>query len=888
MKIFAGDILSAAIEGALVLTVNDRLARSLRSQIDSRMANLGRAAWRTPAILTFDQWMFRNAGRFGLCDRMLNPEQVRFLWERIIEEDIRESGEALMRMEEAARQAAKAHSLLLQYDTAFRKDDGGEDQRTFLRWREKWQTACRSGGWEDPSRTAELVRDKLLCTAVELPQKIILAGFDDMTPAVAGILAELEKRGSCVCKWEPPGRQPDRIGLTACQNAEEEVRRCARWIRGRLAEGEDRIGVVAVELGSYRNLIERIFREELAPSSLLPGEEDDKGFNLSLGSPLGAEGPVVAAFAILCLNSTVALDQIGFLLRSPYVWGHLVEQHRRGMFDSELRRLRMREIPLDSLIELSRDGFKKGAGRCDIFAQFLETVALGLEEKARRSPGNWANCFAGLLEALRWPGDRTLDSREYQVCSSFRDLLETMASLDCIAPPMDRGKALALLRRMAAEKLFQPEGSEGRIQVMGTLEAAGLEFDHLWVLGMHAEAFPPSPHPNPFLPLALQKRCGMPRADAARELRFAEIVAVRLVKSASEVILSYPRQNDDQCLQVSPLFSHLAEISLSLSDSRQPAVLIRNDAPIPETLKDEIGSPLVPGKKVPGGTGILKDQALCPFRAFARYRLHAEGLAEPALGLDGLDRGSLVHNALELFWRRTIDLRSLLELSEQALVGRIEECVGEAIDKLQRERQVPLPSGLKDNEARRLACLLREWLEVEKNRSDFRVECLESWHRVELGQLSIQTRLDRIDRIEDGSRIIIDYKTGWPGIQDWLGERPVEPQLPLYGLDEQEKSLAAVSFARVRGAGCAFIGVAREGGLLPGIPALQEHRVVQSAGVDDWKTLLTGWREKLLRLSDDFAAAKAAVDPIDRERACDRCDLHPLCRVGEGFDEGDG
>ena len=49
----------------------------------------------------------------------------------------------------------------------------------------------------------------------------------------------------------------------------------------------------------------------------------------------------------------------------------------------------------------------------------------------------------------------------------------------------------------------------------------GLRFDHLWVMGLHHEAWPQSANPNPFLPIALQREHKLPHSSADRELEFA-------------------------------------------------------------------------------------------------------------------------------------------------------------------------------------------------------------------------------------------------------------------------------------------------------------------------------------------------------------------------------
>jgi ATP-dependent helicase/nuclease subunit B len=881
VTVFSGDILQAVQQGALVLTVNKRLAKHLRQQYDERLLAGGRDAWRSPDIFAFDGWMNRIAVQLGLDGRLLDQGQELRLWETVLEEDLARSGNLLMRPADAARQALRAHRLLEEYGAAFLPEEGGEDHRVFLRWREQWQAACRAGEWDDPARLPERVSEALRAGQGEAPRQLVLAGFDEMTPAVESLAVALAERGCAIGVWQPASCTADHVGLVECPDLSGEVRRCARWVRRLLEKGSCRIGIVAIGLEAYQRTIQRIFREELAPASLLPGGEGEKAFNLSLGTRLLDEGMVCAAFELLALGRSVPLDRVSYLLRSPFVWGHLAEQHSRALFDAELRRLRLTEIPLKKIIRLAQSGFKQGLGKADLFARVLETVDWALEKRGRHKPGAWARDFSSLLEACRWPGDRVFDSRSFQVYSAWEELLGGMAGLDPVSGPMERGEALALLKRLAAGKIFQTEGSEGPVQVMGYLEAAGLEFDHLWLLGMHEEAFPPPPDPNPFLPLSLQRRCGMPRADAARELEFSAKIAARLLGAAPDVVVSYPRQSDGRERQPSPLVRRLPAVQPDMAPQGKPADLFARSGLGLETLVDPAGPPLADGLKVSGGTAILKDQALCPFRAFARHRLNAQGLETGVPGLDNLERGQLVHHVLEHFWTLTGNSAALHALEEQVFAERIERSVEEGIATLEKDRKITIPKALRANESDRLGRLVREWLELERRRAPFEVESLETWHRETLGQLTIQTRLDRIDRLQDGSRIILDYKTGRASVRDWLGERPLEPQLPLYGLGRGGRDLGAVAFANVRSGNCSFVGVGRSEELLPGLPAAEKSGYLEEAGIADWSGLLAAWRLSLEGLSREFSDGMAAVAPVDRARACDRCDLQAFCRIGD-------
>ena len=78
---------------------------------------------------------------------------------------------------------------------------------------------------------------------------------------------------------------------------------------------------------------------------------------------------------------------------------------------------------------------------------------------------------------------------------------------------MGYGEALARLRRLAAQTLFQPEAPDAPVQILGVLESAGMSFDHLWVMGLSDEAWPIHPRPNPFLPLEAQRQARVPEAS---------------------------------------------------------------------------------------------------------------------------------------------------------------------------------------------------------------------------------------------------------------------------------------------------------------------------------------------------------------------------------------
>ena len=84
--------------------------------------------------------------------------------------------------------------------------------------------------------------------------------------------------------------------------------------------------------------------------------------------------------------------------------------------------------------------------------------------------------------------------------------------------------------------------------------------------------------------------------------------------------------------------------------------------------------------------------------------------------------------------------------------------------------------------------------------------------------MTLALRIDRVDRLDDGSLAVIDYKTGADAEPDaWLGERPRLPQLPLYAEALGMDQVSAVAFGRVRTGDTGYCGLARDSTLFPGL-----------------------------------------------------------------------
>ena len=338
----------------------------------------------------------------------------------------------------------------------------------------------------------------------------------------------------------------------------------------------------------------------------------------------------------------------------------------------------------------------------------------------------------------------------------------------------DLVEAYTRFRGLVSGQVFQPKSPDVPVQVLGTLEAAGLSFDHLWVMGLSDDTFPTMGRPSPFIPIALQRQHGLPHATPEREAEYAQNLISRLITSAERVILSYPQSDGERPLRASALIGHVSELDKPLhSSAGAPNYCARiYGSRWLESLEDFKAPPVPKGERVSGGASLFKDQAACPFRAFAVHRLRANALPTSQVGLDAATRGKLVHRALEYLWAELKSQDQLAKTSGRTLERLVTHAAARAVAAFQAEYPHVITDRFAALEIRRLARLSRKWLCVERERVPFTVVERELQHRISMGGLEIRTQVDRIDRLSDGRTIVIDYKIGKASPPSFLESLP--------------------------------------------------------------------------------------------------------------------
>ncbi|MEQ1439400.1 PD-(D/E)XK nuclease family protein [Fontimonas sp. SYSU GA230001] len=878
----------AAPDAPVVLCASARLAQHLQDAYARWQLARGATAWPTPLMRTAESWLFElgeqqrlrlQTHRAPVADVLTETESA-LIWRLIVAESCSEL--PLLREADAATLAAEAWRLCEDHDLRRPLPAVNADVERFNLWAQAYARRCERLQRVDRGVQRRALIEALAARRLPAPARLVLAGHDRCAPWLQALIAALRAAGSQLYRLRAP-RQTANISARIAADAEQELRLAADWVRERArAEPRSRIGVIVPDLQARRADVLRVFDQALCASvDALPPTAGERPYNLSLGEPLAGVGVVQCALTLLRLCvGPIDLAQAGALLCNPY-WGAGPDEIlARADLDRVLRERGHLQVDLPLLAGLARS-LPQPAGRAR-FEQLLRLRTLGAAE-----PGDWAERFGHWLDAAGWPGPRTPDSAEFQALEAWRGLLRELAGLGRVSGRIGASGALVQLEQLARQRVFQPQTPPVNIQVLGALEAEGLDFDALWVLGLDDERWPSRRPANPFIPHELQRRFELPHASSAQDLAWAERMTARWREAAAEVVFSWAAREEDRELSPSPLIAAEARSArLHPVDPIAPAWRAVQATGHDEQRADDHAPPPDDEVPVPGGARLLGDQARCPFRAFATHRLGAQPLEQPGYGPNHFDRGLLVHRVLERLWRALHTQAALLALDDAGLRLRIDEAVTAELDALATANPQRFTPALRRLEVERLRALVGEWMERERERPAFVVELLEGsppsalrgqQERVSFGGMQLQLRPDRIDRLADGSRLVIDYKTAARRPAPWRDGRPDEPQLLLYALTRPD--VAGLAYARLRAGSVGFDGLGAQADLAPGVRDYADVKETRDA--TSWDGLMGRWRGQLETLTGEVRRGLASVTPKHPRQSCRDCHLHAVCRIRE-------
>jgi ATP-dependent helicase/nuclease subunit B len=866
------ELLTHLNSGGTLLVPSRQRATAVRIAYSAAMLGTGQLVWKSPDVLPWSAWVERSVDEARAqghpVSRRLSPIEDWLLWQEAVHEACADY--PVLMPDAMIEPVRRAIGLIEDYGIALRGAATPEAvvlQRSaqhFMR-RARELEVLGNTSWRD-------VIDYLKPSA-----RLLLAGFSNIGPVRRRWLQDSGAR------FAHPAHAPGSIQVVRCENFAQEAEAAAQWCASRFErDASARLLIVVPELTAQRHLWERALSQRLDGALILAGHDSSaqSAFAIEGGRRLTSYRLVATALNLLALTTGFArFDELSDVLRSPYLG--TPDRNSSLLLDRWLREHNVdsaQPTVLRSLLGLLRVDLPDTA--LTQVSSFLD--ALEAARASSHSPASWAQNWVMLLERCGWPGPTSLSSDEQQARVRFDELLGDFAAVAIPARRLNQTEAWQRLSKMAQRVAFEPATDDVPVTVTSRLEDPIVHYDAVWIAGLTADAWPPAARPDPLLPLSLQYCAGIAQATAAGQLKLAQQLQQHWQDCAGECVMSWSYSAEDLPRDPSPLLpgdsiENTTSIHTAAADVLSLERWMVAQAPALESWRD-LGSPFhAPEGTVSGGTKVLELQSLCAFHAYAELRLKATPLPRPAPGIDARVRGTILHEALDLFWRPMRDLSALRQSSQTDRRELIDRSVDTAFQKvLAQEGGRPAPELLRRERARTQK-LIEHLIAWELGREDFSIERLESTQRHPFSGGALNLRLDRIDRMKDGALLIIDYKTGKAKKFDAHAERLPQPQLPAYAIavGPPTAALATVYLGRE---GVSVRGFADRPKRLDRLPAPKK-------GEPGWDELMQRWQQQLQALVDQFLRGEASVWPLPE--ACDYCHLALLCRIDPNAVESD-
>lgn len=879
------DLVTLAQAKNLTITPNNRTAINLSKRVVSFVLDeTNSTACLTPNIYPLSKWVANlfadlrseNVAPFSTLSLIAENDLVSY-WIKVMHFD--PLSESLVNPSEWLSDVMSADKALSRWQVTEYTPDSSLSQ-SFKRWRGKVYSELKSKGFVTQSNAIELIIDAIKTKKVRIPQNVFLYAFDELPPLYKSLFDAIQEQ-STLTELKPV-KESARWLTVATDNQECQLDTVARWA-SKVIDNEPTktICIVSPDLKENRKAIVKSLNNIFEPQSILPQNGTFTApYDVSLGVTL-SDIPLFsrALYYLSIQNGVVPAEHVLNIVKDPFTTGNKSELRQRRKFANSLRDNRGIKTSLNSLAMKSGCPSKLSSS----LNVFVTTLSQHPEVML---PSRWGQLFHNALSALGWAKGIYLNEVELGAVDKWKDVLDSLSCLDMHTGEITKELALKILKQYSNNTLVTPAQKNSPISVMGTLEAAGLDFSYIWVLDCNNSVFPAPASLNSCLPTKLQIEKKMPHSSGEREYEFTQQLFSRYRGSCNELYTSYIMNDANGPKKKASILdlAHAAVepekiIDLDIINYKQ---ITFKQFSVNE-LRDTIGKMSLKANTVPGGVAVLDLMEQCPMQAITNHRLKVSNhTPNYTMGLTGAERGEIMHNALECFWGDVCKLRlkekndndTLLSLEQAELNNLLEEAVEVGFFWLDR---VDIDSALIEQERSMMLSTLKQWIEVEKARQPFNVIALEKSDFIELGGYKLKIRKDRVDEVivsqNNHKKLALDNKSREESIGGAFSKSTPKSQLPLAAISENADGMAYLNVI----AHTPSISGVIDTELSNDFQALSKHRY---NAPKDWGQLKKMWLDKFSNKIAQYVEGEALYTPSTQ--ACMYCVKKSLCKYSVG------
>ncbi|WP_028357067.1 PD-(D/E)XK nuclease family protein [Brackiella oedipodis] len=884
------DLAAQETAQSLVLTVNNRLSLSLRQRLlaPRQSDKQGPGVMQLPTIQPWQRYLeelkqeyifVQDAAPRVLLDSFASQLQ----WEHVLKQDEVDN----LSLNVLARNLNQARELEAEWGVEVSDLESNQEYEFYQKYLTQYLARIQALRANDASQIKQQLLAALQQHQLSTPYSTIyLLGFNELSAFQKQLLGALQQQGLEICLLRLDRIPAKHTVAYPMPDSGQEWQAAVSWAKQQLqANPVGRYAIVDPQLQSHVAMVQRYVHQ---------GLEDESGqlrfhYNISVGRALnewqlvGATLMWLQILVSLPQSQKIAVTELGqALLQGRY--SLLANYAAQACYmDAEIRKLGQPELTQAQLMEQFEQHMPQFAPLFNAASDYLQAL------HQQTLPLNvWIEHFFAVLDLLQFPGLGALNSQQYQISKEFEKTLHKTTLLHACLPAMEAPQAFTLLERVCQRRLYQPQLQvQSRLDILGLLEAEGGNWDGIWVLGMQDDVLPMPPNPNPFLPIAAQRRANVPRASQENDFLWAKRIIEDLNHCAPTVIYSWHEFEDERETRISALLNAVERQAFALETptEHQAADYLQK---MPE---DE--APTYKGA-LSGGYDLLETQSRNPLWSFARYRLGMKALEPyPHFNFDPRVLGTIVHKVLEAFWHDHPSSEAARRLGKDGIKDKVHTAIFVTLG-LDRNGQSYAPI-YKKLFSELIADSVCKSITMELyDRDEFTVIETEKQVEIPLGDLQIGLRLDRIDQAERGGIFFLDYKTGnLPNIKkDWDQKRGrmINLQLPLYAAhyaqDKQVDGVILLS-TKLSNSEIKYYGqqTLKEGRNIKLEPGLEVYVKFSNAkGVvhkpEEWQDILSDWRQKTSQLAQEILAGYAKNQYWEASDL-EYCDIKSFLRINQ-------
>lgn len=900
----------------LILTPNARTQKAIYSGQAMRCAD--DQVFSAINVRSFSQWQEHLWAELSFCQVLptkISNLNIKSWLEKLI---IEEPDWALTNPSGVAAKVLEAYQNLIQWELELSDVSADESVEIdyFCRWINKLEHFCQGKNLVPEFLILKNIKQNIYQIIKEIPKHILLVGFNQLTPLQKKIFSELKKHNIKVESYQYQV-QPEQTSQLHFSSLKDELSFAASYAKNYIEQQSKSfcysdetmrsnggcIGIVVESLAAHLAEVHQAFSSVFQPEESKPWVALKKPkYNVSAGFSLAEQPLVKTALFLLNLKSNrMTLDELHFLKNTPFIdWGKQTSTTKHFLH----------QLCINARKEYSVGFVLKQIKAHKNYSQ-LSLLEERLEKLNEISPGNqrvrehisqWQN----ILTSWQWIGvtefpnvqsfenSNQLNEFEVQVVERLLEAMQESETLDEMNDSVSYHEAITFLNLLTQQHPFQIASDRSDVHVLGILEATGLQFDELIIVGFNHVNWPQPNRINPFLPLSLQRDKNMPGSSSEREFEYAKDLSFSLLNSANQIIVTSSDSDSASDKTASSFFSKLPLKNTSeffsvedVSNSQANKTVL----PDYQWIEDSsINLSDLEIAEIKGGAYLLSEYAQCPFKAMTNYQLKLSDFGEPQLGIDPLIRGRWLHETMEAIWKELANQESLLLLTKGNLEKLILDSLKSVLQKYQPYLLSVTDQALVELETEKLFTLISEWMEIEKIRDEFAVLALEKSYQLKLADLELGFRVDRIDTNASSKIEIIDYKTGKTSLNNWFSVRPIEAQMPAYILATKDKESSGLNYARLKVGEVAQSGIRfeqTEQASKIKIDAFEqkvnEQKVssLNKLNIDSFDELVNLWQQTLSRMATGITSGYMPVSPKDTNQSCTFCHYRAFCRIDE-------